>query len=181
MVTWLIRRRIAAFERAYGYDAGYMRDMAEASPRAVRLFGRITALAGYRRDVPRDAYFAAKLVAVLSEDCGPCTQLVATIAERAGVAPSVLRAILARDERAMSEEALLGVRFAEAALAHAPAADALREEILRRWGHRALISLAFAIAASRVFPTVKYALGHGQACTRVTIAGAPMPVLRKAA
>jgi alkylhydroperoxidase family enzyme len=181
MLKWLMRRRIAAFERAYDYDTSYIRDVIDTSPRAALAFARVDGMAQYRRDVPKDAYFAAKLVAALSEDCGPCTQLVVTMAERAGVAPEVLRAVLARDERAMTTEAALGFRFAEAVLAHDPAADALREEILRRWGRHALVSLAFAIAASRVFPSVKYALGHGRSCVRVTVGGTPMPVLRRAA
>lgn len=181
MFKWLIRRRLAAFERAYDYDAGYMRDMAEVSPRAAFLFGRIATLAGYRRDVPIEAFFAAKLVAALSEDCGPCTQLAVTMAERAGVAPAVLRAILGGDERAMTPAAALGFRFARAVLAHDPVADALRDEIVALWGRHALLSLAFALAATRVFPTVKYALGHGQTCRRVTVGGTPMPVLSAAA
>jgi hypothetical protein len=103
------------------------------------------------------------------------------MAERAGVAPAVLRAVLARDERAMSADAALGFRFAEAVLAHDLRADALRDEIVRRWGKHALISLGFAIASARVFPTVKYALGHGQACTQIVVGGMPAPVLREAA
>lgn len=181
MLKWLMRRRIAAAERAHDYDMSYARTILDASPRALLAFARIMPLAAYRRDVPKDAYFAAKLVAAKAEDCGPCTQLVATMAERAGVAPGVLSAVLARDEGAMTPGAVLGFRFAEAVLAHAPRAEELREEIVRRWGPRALVSLGFAIAASRVFPTVKYALGHGKACTRVTIAGTVVPVLRQAA
>jgi alkylhydroperoxidase family enzyme len=181
MLRWLLRRRIAAFERAYGYDASYMRAIIKVSPRAALAFARISGFAHYDRGVPRDASFAAGLVAARAEDCGPCTQLGITMAERAGVPPGVLRAILARDEAGMTPEAALGFRFAEAVLAHAPEADDLREEIVRRWGEEAVISLAFVIAGTRVFPTVKYALGHGKACTRVTIAGASVPVLRQAA
>jgi hypothetical protein len=81
----------------------------------------------------------------------------------------------------MSETAALGFRFAEATLAHDPAGDAMRDEILRRWGSRALISLAFAMASARVFPTIKYALGHGQACARVVVGGQHVAVLRRAA
>jgi hypothetical protein len=66
-------------------------------------------------------------------------------------------------------------------LAHDVSADELRDEIVRCWGKHALISLGFAIATTRVFPTVKYALGHGQACTRVVVEGTPVPVLREAA
>jgi hypothetical protein len=181
MLKWLMRRRIAAFEQAFGYDATYARDVLDASPRAFLIFGRSGALGQWRRDVPKDAWYAAKLVAACAEDCGPCTQLVVTMAERAGVAPGVLSALVSRDESGMTPEAALGFRFAEAVLAHDLGADALRKEILKRWGPRALVSLAFAIAASRLFPTVKYALGHGKACTRVTVAGATVPVLRQAA
>ena len=181
MLKWLMRRWIAAFEQAYDYDMDYVRDMLEVSPRAVRVFGRVGALGQYRRDVPMEAYFAAKLVASRWEDCGPCTQLCVTMAEGAGVAPDMLRAVLARDERAMTEATRLGFRFAEAVLAHEAEADALRDEVVARWGRHAVISLSFGIAAARVFPTVKYALGYGKACTRVTIAGATVPVLRQAA
>lgn len=181
MIKWMLRRRLATFEREFGYDASYAGEILAASSKAFIAFGRIQAMAAFRRDVPKDAYYAAKIVAAKAEDCGPCTQLVVTMAERAGIAPSVLRAILAGDEAAMSADARLGFRFAEATLAHNHAADALREEIHERWGRRALISLAFAIAATRVFPTVKYALGHGKACTRVSVAGTPIAVLRRAA
>jgi hypothetical protein len=104
MFRWLTRRWIAAFERKYDYDMSYVREMLEVSPRAVRLFGRIGALGQYRRGVPVEAYGAAAIVAARWEDCGPCTQLAVTMAERAGVAPAMLRAVIARGERAMAAD-----------------------------------------------------------------------------
>ncbi|HEV2548499.1 MAG TPA: hypothetical protein VGU20_14255 [Stellaceae bacterium] len=181
MIKWLLRRRLAEFERSFNYDVSYTREILDASPRALLALGRIKALATYRRDVPKNAYYTAKLVAARNEDCGPCTQLVVTMAERAGVPSDMLRAVLARDERAMNENVALGFRFTEAVLAHAPQADDLREEVMRRWGKRALVSLAFAITAARLYPTVKYALGYGKACTRVSVGGTPLPVRRQAA
>jgi hypothetical protein len=41
-------------------------------------------------------------------------------------------------------------------------------------GSRAVVSLAFAMVASRIYPTVKDAMGHGKACTRVVVGGAPI-------
>ena len=181
MLKWLIRRRLAAFARTYDYDVSYMRDMADISTGAVLAFGRIEKLARYRRDVPPAAYYAAGLAAILAEDCGPCTQLAVTIAERAGVAPAILRAVLAGDASALPEDAALGFRFAEAVRARDAAADELREAIVARWGRRALLSLAFAIATAHVFPAVKFALGHGERCLRVTVAGSAVAVRRKAA
>jgi hypothetical protein len=88
----------------------------------------------------------------------------------------VLRAILARDYAAMPAEAALAARFAEASLRHAPEADELREEVLRQWGRRALIALVFAMVTASIYPTLKYGLGHGRACTRLTVGSESLPV-----
>jgi hypothetical protein len=96
------------------------------------------------------------------------------MAERAGVSPAVLRALFAENPDAMPPDVALVWRFTRATLARDPAADDYREVIVERWGRRALISLAFAITAARIYPTVKYALGHGKACMRVVVGGTPV-------
>jgi hypothetical protein len=174
MIKWTLRRAISKFERDWNYDASYMRDIIDASPRAAWLFNRVTALGQFRRDVPVEAWFAAGITAVHHEDCGPCTQLGVTMAERAGVRPAVLRAVLTDNPDAMPADVALVWRFTHAMLAHDPEADRYREAIVKRWGRRALVSLAFAITAARIYPTVKYALGHGQACMRVVVGGTPV-------
>jgi hypothetical protein len=181
MLSWLMKRRLDAFERDTGYDVSYVREMLAADVHSVMALFKVQGMSRYRKDVPADAWYAAGLVGSLAEDCGPCTQLGVTMAEREGVAPDTLRAIVAGDLRSMPDDVVLAYRFAKASLAHDLAADELRLEILKRWGERGLISLSFALAASRVFPTVKYALGHGKACTRLTVSGKPLPVLKEAA
>jgi hypothetical protein len=178
MIRWALRKAIGRFERDWNYDAGYMRDMIDASPRAAWLFSRVTALGQFRRDVPVEAWCAAGITAVRHEDCGPCTQLGVTMAERAGVRPEVLRAVLSDNPAAMPPEVALVWRFTRATLAHDEAAGEYRDEIVKRWGRRALVSLAFAITAARIYPTVKYALGHGQACVRVVVGGSPVTFSR---
>ena len=96
------------------------------------------------------------------------------MAERAGVRPEVLRAVLADAPYAMPPDVALVWQFTRATLAHDAAADEYREAIVKRWGRRALVSLAFAITAARIYPTVKYALGHGKACMRVVVGGTPV-------
>jgi hypothetical protein len=174
MIKWMLRQGIAKFEREWNYDASYLREMAEVSPRAAWLFSRVTAMGQFRRDIPLDAWCAAGITAVRHEDCGPCTQLGVTMAERAGVSPAVLRAVLSDNAGAMPPDVALVWRFTRATLAHDPAADDYREMIVERWGRRALISLTFAITAARIYPTVKYALGHGKACMRVVVGDTPM-------
>ena len=174
MLKWALRRWIDKFERDWKYDASYMRDIIDASPRAAWLFSRAAALGQFRRDVPLEPWYAAGITAVRHEDCGPCTQLGVAMAERAGVNPAVLRAVLADNPEAMPPEVALVWKFTRATLAHDAAADEYRDAIVKRWGRQGLISLAFAIAAARIYPTVKYALGHGRACVRVVVGGTPM-------
>jgi hypothetical protein len=181
MLGWFVRWRLAKVEREFDYDLSYARDIYDASPRAFFRFSRLFELAQHREEVPGEAWFAAKIAATLAEDCGPCTQLVVTMAERAGVSDATLRAILAGDETAMSPDAGLGFRFARTVLERDMAeGDRLRSEVVSRWGGKALVSLALAVAVARVFPTVKYALGHGHACATVRVAGADTHVRRQA-
>ena len=174
MFRWLMRRGLAAFERKWNYDASYVHEMIEADPRAAWMFQRATSLGKYRKDVPVDALAAAAITAVRHEDCGPCTQLGVSMAERAGVDPNVLRAVLTDTPAMMPPDVALAWRFTRATLDHDPSADGYRDEINRRWGPRAVVSLAFAIVTARMYPTVKYAMGHGKACTRVVVGGAPI-------
>ena len=170
MIKWALHKGISRFERQWNYDASYMHDLADASPRAALLFNRAVALGRFRQGVPLDAFCAAGITAVRSEDCGPCTQIAVDMALRAGVSPDVLRVLLSDHPAAMPADVALAWRFTRATLAHDSEADELRVKIVKLWGRRGLVSLAFAITAARIYPTVKYALGHGKACMRVVVA-----------
>lgn len=172
MIRWVLHRAIDKFERDWKYDASYMRDIIDTSPRAGWLFSRVAALGRFRRGIPLEPWSAAGITAVRHEDCGPCTQLGVSMAERAGVSPAVLRAVLTDNPAAMPADVALVWKFTRATLSHDAAADEYRAEIVKRWGRLALVSLAFAITAARIYPTVKYALGHGKSCTRIVVGGA---------
>jgi hypothetical protein len=174
MLKWLMHRAVAAFERQWSYDASYVHEMIEADPRAAWMFQRAAGLGNYRKDVPPPALAAAGITAVRHEDCGPCTQLGVSMAERVGMDPGVLRAVLTQDAAMMPPDVALAWRFTRATLDRDPAADRHRDEIVQRWGPRALVSLAFAITTARIYPTMKYAMGHGKACTRIVVGGAPV-------
>ena len=166
-MAWEVRAGVELRRQLYArHDRG-------ESARRMAVF-RVTALGQFRRDIPIEAWYAAGITAVRHEDCGPCTQLAVTMAERTGVSPAVLRAVLADNREAMPPDVRLVWNFTRATLAHDAAADEYREAIVKRWGGRALVSLAFAITAARIYPTVKYALGHGEACRRVVVGGTPV-------
>jgi hypothetical protein len=171
MLKAILKRVVDRFAHRYDYDASYVQELIDTDLLAFRAFSGVNRLSGYRK-APPEALAAAGLVGTLAEDCGPCTQLGVRLAEEQGVAPAVLRGILTGDERAMGPDAALAWKFSRASLARdMETADPLRDEILRRWGKKALAAIALAMAAARVYPTVKYALGHGKSCSRVVVQG----------
>lgn len=181
MLRAYLARWIDGFERTFNYDASYMRHVLRVNPASLMKF----ALGTRSPDVkaaPHEALIAAGLVGTLAEDCGPCVQVAVDIATANGVDPAVLRGVLAGDEGAMGETAALAYRFARASLARdMEVCDPLRDEIVRRWGDKALAAISLAIVASRMYPTLKYAMGYGKTCSRVTVGGETVAPARLAA
>jgi hypothetical protein len=171
VLKYLARRAVAAFERRWNYDASYVREVLdEGGVAAILPLDALTKVGKYRRDIPASVYYAAKVTASVAADCGACAQLTLSMAEAEGVGVETLRALVAGDRTALGEDERLGYDLARATLAHEPADD-VREAVLRRWSRRGLVSLAYALVAAQAYPTFKYALGHGHACTRLRAGG----------
>jgi hypothetical protein len=180
MIRSILHRVIRRFEARYGYDAAYMHDIADASVPAICKLALAQAMNVHREAVSPDALYAARIAAVRFEDCGPCAQLVVNMALEAGVKPAMVRAIVARDLPRLSGDAALGLRLADLVLAH-EATDAVREEVLARFGEKGLITLAYSIAATRIYPTMKRALGHAHTCERLRVEDETIVAARAAA
>lgn len=177
MLRTILAAAIGRFEKRYDYDAGYIRDLLAASPRALQAFQGVRTLSSFQQGAPPAALAAAALVGTLAEDCGPCVQISVKIAEENHVPDAVLRGILTGDQALMGAEASLAYRFARASLSRdLEGSDALRDEVLQRWGPKGLAAIALAIASARVYPTIKYAMGHGKTCSRVEVAGEAVAV-----
>jgi hypothetical protein len=170
MIKLLARRALRSFSKRYEYDTGYMEAILDRDPGAFLKFALVSIPAAHRRAIPAAPWWAARIRAALWEDCGPCVQLVCNMALEAGVEATTVAAIPALELSALDDETALAVKFTEAVLARDAAADALREQVRQRWGEQGLVSLALAISLSRVYPSVKYALGHGHSCSLLRIA-----------
>ena len=176
MLRAILSRVIERFERTWSYDASYMRHVLSVAPLSLLKFSIVSGMVD-RRAAPAPALAAAGIAGTLVEDCGPCTQISTDMAAAGGVRPDILRAILAGDEAGMGEDAALAWRFARASLARdLEAVEPLRDEIVRLWGDRALVALALQLTTARMYPTLKYALGYGKACSNVRVAGEDAPV-----
>jgi len=180
MLKAYLHRSVARLERSFGYDATYLHEVIDISTPAFFKFGLFRIMSSHRERVPLDAWCAARMAATLSEDCGPCTQLVVDAAVRMGMKPERIAALLRGDLENSGPDAELGFRYGIAVAQNTPDAPALSAEVERRFGKRALVSLAYAVACSRVYPALKRGLGHGVACTKISVSNETI-VLRQAA
>jgi hypothetical protein len=170
MFKWIARKQLDAFQRKWNYDTAYMREiLEEAGLDALMPMQGLQKLGAFRGGLPLTAYYGAGITAAKHGDCGPCLQLGVSMAEAEGLSTDVIRALLQRDLKALPEEALLGLELAESTIARDGTGEDARREILRRWGRRGLVAMAYAIVAAQAYPAFKYAIGHGHACVRVRV------------
>jgi hypothetical protein len=180
MLKRFLHARIRAMAGSYSYDAAYMHEILDASLIAFLKFSLFQIMSMHRDQVPKDTWYAARLAAALSEDCGPCSQLVVDMALRDGVASSAIAALLRDDMGGAGADASLGFRYGRAVAQNSIDCTALAEETEKRFGKRGLVSLDFAVACSRVYPTLKRGLGHGAACTKITVSNETIAMKRAA-
>jgi alkylhydroperoxidase family enzyme len=167
MIKRLIDWYLAREERRLGSSADYLRHMGQVSVPAILKFGLFMPLASHRTVLPADAYHVARLAAVQAEDCGSCVQTEVNLARASGVPREVIHAVLDHDPSRLPAGLDDVFCFAGAVATRAAEADELRERLRGRYGEEGLLELALAIAAGRVFPTVKRALGFAVSCERV--------------
>lgn len=169
MIRQLILRRLAAEEKQLGASLDYMRHILSVSLGAFFKFVKIFPLASYRRALPAAPCHVARLVATRDADCGTCLQIEVNLARKAGVPVEVLRAALDARPELLSEELADVYRFAEAVVKATYDEGPLRERLRSRYGERGLVEVAMAMAACRVFPIAKRALGYAVSCQRVDV------------
>jgi alkylhydroperoxidase family enzyme len=170
MLRWLIRKKLASEEKKLGVSLEYARHILRVSLRAFFKFLKVIPLANYYRKLPPGPYYVAQLVATRDEDCGECVQIVVNQARRAGVPATILQAALAEKVEELPADHADAYRFAEAVVRRSGAEEELRERIRHHFGEDGLVELALGIAACRVFPVTKRALGYSTSCALVRVA-----------
>jgi hypothetical protein len=168
MLRWLINRKLDSEEKKLGESVDYIRHIVDASPGAFLRFASILPFANSRKTLPKDAWFVAQLVALQHEDCGTCLQIGVNLARQSRVDPALIRAVLNGGDDVPPEMADV-IRFTRSVVTADDDDETLRETLRERYGERGLIELSYAIASSRIPPTVKRALGYAKSCSLVPV------------
>ena len=170
MIGTLVERQIVAFEKQLGESGDWMRDLFAASRSAFFKFAMFLPLSKHRTAAPVELAHIARIAASASEDCGPCLNTTVRFALFEGVDRRTVHAAATGQTGLLSPDGQLVWRFATAVAMRAPEATDLAEEVEQRLGRRVQVDLALAIATTRVFPTMKRALGYAQSCAVTPLA-----------
>ena len=169
MLRSLFHRKLDSEEKKIGESVDYLRHIVDVSPAAFLRFASIMPFANSRKVLPTEAWFVAQTVAAQKEDCGPCLQITLNLARQSGVDAALLQSTLDGKSEELSPEMDDVYRFSKSVVDQSNEADLIRESLRERYGDLGLIELAYAIASSRIPPTVKRALGYAQSCSIVSV------------
>jgi hypothetical protein len=161
---------IAARESELGVTLDYQRDMASAAPGSTLRLQEIGRLAREDQAVPEHVALFAALGATLAEDCGECVQIQVNLAAKAGIERRFIRAALDNRLAELPADLKLGLCFGRVVAENDPMLLEKGAAVEARFGRKALVDLALAVALARFYPTVKRALGHSRSCNPAEIA-----------
>ncbi|MDA0834897.1 MAG: hypothetical protein O2955_13885 [Planctomycetota bacterium] len=164
MIRRILNAVIDSQERKLGQSLDYLRYMLQHSFGGFRQFTKIVPMSTYRKTLPLDACYVARLVSTMQEDCGACVQIGIDMAQKEGVPTELVQSIIDDDVARLSPELQDVANFSRHVARAEEPGDELRERLRNRYGDAGLVELSLAIATSRVYPTVKRALGYAKTC-----------------
>ena len=169
MIRKLILKQLDKEERSLGESLEYVRHILGTSLAAFFKFALFTPLSRHRRKLPPAPYRVARIVATQDEDCGTCVQIEVNLAREDGVPADVIRAVLNNRPEELTTELADVHRFAKAVVEASGGEGELRQRLRERYGEEGLVEMALGIAAARVFPVTKRALGYATSCALVRV------------
>lgn len=159
---------LSGFSEKYGYDVGYIENMADVSPGAFYRYLLCTPMSQYRNTAPLRPYMVAKMVATKHFDCGPCLNLCINMSREAKLDDETIFAVLTGNTESLTEDDALAMRYANAVVEQDGATLKSAEiEIVQRWGEAALIDFAISVAFAAFYPILRRGLGHAHSCEPV--------------
>ena len=167
MDTQEAQAKLEQFGQHYHYDVAYLIQLLRDAPEAFEAFSSVQAMASYRKAMPLDACFVAKLSVMKSDDCGACANLCMKMAAEQGVDRQLLKEVVLSPETL--PHPLKDIHDHVVAVVKNQDIDAERiERIRQHYGAGALAELAVTIAGNRIYPTLKRALGN-EKCERLNL------------
>ena len=169
MIRYFINKVLLGFKKRYDYDVAYQQLILNSDLAAFLKFTAFQTMASHTGDLPSEILYATRLRTILSEDCGPCAQLVVNMALEANVSGELITAIIENDLEQLDAKTALVIEYTDKVLSRDIDSEPLRDRIRTLWGERGVIAISLAISTYRIYPTLKYALGYAKTCSQIKV------------
>lgn len=157
---------IQGFGRHYDYDVSYLEELLDASPVAFQAFQGAMPMARCQKAAPTELLMIAKIAAMRAQDCGPCTLLSIKMAREQKVSEAIIRGAL-HAGAGLSDEQRDVHDYARAVALNDELPPDLLPRLKARWGMEVIAELAVNILATKLYPTIKRALGRDESCNLI--------------
>ncbi len=160
------RAALQGFGAHYDYDVTYLEELMDASPEAFQVFEAAMGMGRFQKAAPQELLMIAKIAAMRIQDCGPCTLLGVKLAREAGIDEALIRGAL-HGGKGFNAEQRDVYDYARGVAANEELDPELLPRLQARWGREVVAEIAVNIVATRLYPTLKRALGHAQSCALI--------------
>lgn len=160
---------IEGFKTHYNYDTSYMEEMLKASPASYEVFEGFLPMATFSNVTPVDVINVVRITAIKNEDCGTCVQLYVDLAIEAGLNKEIAIDIIFNKGESLSPELKLVYDFTLAVSNNETISANLLDRINQTYSREIMMEISLAIAATKVFPTIKRVLNYMQSCSIIHI------------
>ncbi|MEY4503748.1 MAG: hypothetical protein RL154_40 [Pseudomonadota bacterium] len=157
------------FKTHYNYDTTYMEDMLEASPESYAIFEGFLPMATFYNKAPLDAINVARITSIITQDCGTCAQLYVDLAIEAGMDKDLIKDIVFNKAQNLPQNLKDLYDFTVAISNNEAISSELYDKINTHFSKEVIVEISLAIAATKVFPTIKKALNLAQSCSIIKI------------
>ena len=160
---------IAFFKAHYHYDTTYMEEMLSSSPKSYEVFENFLPMATFTNKAPLDAINVARITAIINEDCGTCAQLYVDLALEAGLDKEIVKEIVFNNGQNLPTQLKDLYNFTLCVSNSETIEEALYAKMNEYYSKEVLVEISLAIAATKVFPTIKRVLNLAQSCSLIKL------------
>lgn len=160
---------IESYKTLFNYDTSYMEEMLEASPQSYEVFENFLPMAGFSNKASLEAINTVRITAIINEDCGSCAQLYVDLAIQAGTNKEIIQDIVYNQGKSLPSDLKALYDFTLAVSNGQTISEDVYENMNTLYGKEVLCEIALAIAATKVFPTIKRVLNHVQSCSLIQV------------
>lgn len=160
---------IAFFKAHYHYDTTYMEEMLTHSPQSYEVFENFLPMATFSNKAPLDAINIARITSILYQDCGTCAQLYVDLALEAGMDRELIKEVVYNEGKNLPAHLKDLYDFTLAVSGNETIDEALYAKINAHYSKEVLMEISLAIAATKVFPTIKRTLNLAQSCSLIQV------------